>query len=121
MFFSLPISGQNENYLVHPLLYDTYLDYHLLPDSGIRIFIASDQSNGWTSKNLVYHDFYLEQALDAESPVEIYIPNEYFYHSVDKAYVLKFKNGDILWANDVFDCDFGASGGVLLLNNNGNI
>lgn len=121
LFFSTVLTAQTENRLIHPTLFDHFMDYQILPSNGIRVFTISDQNNGWINREFVYQDLFFDKSLDTLAPVEIYIPGEGFYDLIDKADILKFSDGSVLLVNDFFDCDYGGKGGLIKLEANGDI
>lgn len=118
-FFPLLLTGQTQNYLLHPSLYDEYKSFQLLPGGGVRLYVLSNQSNEWVSPSMEYVDYSPDSLLVEPVEVRIDVPGNYINYFADGIWIIRFDRGDAVIGNNFFDCDYGGPGGVYKLNTDG--
>lgn len=111
--------AQNENTLLHPVFYDEYNNYQVLPNGGMRVFTIADHNNFYGGRHPAYFDILPDQSLEETQPVDLIILGITGY--TDQLLTLPLKDGGMLVTNTSFDCDFGFPGGLLLLDKNGEV
>jgi len=112
---------QSENHLLHLDGYDEYVDYQLLPDGTCRMFFLSNQQSGWGNIHANYVDIKPGVSLDSLEMVDLTMPNQSFNFALYQLFTLHLKDGATLLTNTQWDCDFDPPGGLMMLDQYGEV